>query len=698
MSVNADSTVDFEGFEPARFPVDLGMPPADAAKLRDAAKAVGSEYRDSVKWKRLNCQNVSVISESDRGTIYILDVGHAVDFDWTWEGALAFRPIRMHESSEHRALAANSPVRPDIVDDQLWSGEVLQIDQAHGSLFISLNDESAPPSTGPFYVRPFEFLAVLNSIYHDAEYESIRQLLTARLAVSEGGIHPRASRFRPVGLPELHDWWQRSWSVLWGPPGTGKTYTMGQQVAKVLADREERILVVSTTNRATDTAAVSIGRATKTHSPQLLEDETLKRIGRAVEFAKFKQYGLDAMLLGTETDLAAQIEALSRQLQQAATSDEKAILRNQIKQLRTVVGQAGTRQFLDSEVRVVVTTAYKATSFLRLETIRQQVENGSAPFTTVFIDEAGLISRAAVAALSLLASRRVVLVGDSKQLAPISRISRILPTNQATWLASSGLSHLDHIREETAGLHVLQTQHRMHADVCRVVSNYQYDGFLKTATEVTERNPLLPAILQDQPRAIWFVLDEAESDLPSIRAQRGPGNRSWVRAATPRILSQLMSDATFRDASGLFISPFKAQASEIDTFFAESKIRSWNASTVHSQQGNEADIVILDTVNAGSCSWPYDEWRRLVNVGLSRAREAVIVLASRAEMDEPYLRPLAKQLAPQVLRQRAGQLSWRKVSRIAEFEPPADSARASNPNSLGGQIDRRKLMRPGALA
>jgi predicted nuclease of restriction endonuclease-like (RecB) superfamily len=45
-----------------------------------------------------------------------------------------------------------------------------------------------------------------------------------------------------------------------------------------------------------------------------------------------------------------------------------------------------------------------------------------APFTTVVMDEAGLLSRATVAALSLLAARRVVLAGDPRELAPIAAV------------------------------------------------------------------------------------------------------------------------------------------------------------------------------------------------------------------------------------------------------------------------------------
>lgn len=258
-------------------------------------------------------------------------------------------------------------------------------------------------------------------------------------------------------------------------------------------------------------------------------------------------------------------------------------------------------------------------SFLDNDIIRKMLENGEAPFTTIFIDEAGLISRAAVAALSMLASRRVILVGDSKQLAPISRISRILPTRQETWLAKSGVSHLDNIATAPTAVHVLSEQRRMHPDVCKVVSDYQYSGVLTTAPETVHRATKLPDLLSGDSRAIWYVLDEEDTDLASIRAERGPGNRSWVRAITPSILAKFFHDASMRQSNGLFISPYKAQAQTISKWLASEGITSWEASTVHSQQGAEADIVVFDTVNAGSYNWPFDEWKRLVNVGIPRS-------------------------------------------------------------------------------
>ena len=195
------------------------------------------------------------------------------------------------------------------------------------------------------------------------------------------------------------------------------------------------------------------------------------------------------------------------------------------------------------------------------------------------------MSRAATAVLSLLASRRVILAGDPKQLAPISRMSRVLPTSQARWLASSGLSHLHDVHQYSDGLHLLRTQYRMHPEVSEVVSDYQYGGELQTADEVKKRAFDVPRLLLRPARAIWYVIDEDKGEFPLIRAERGPCNRSWVRRKSRDVLDKLFSDEGISGSTGLFISPFVAQAKSIATHFAEGGYTSWTASTVHSQQG-----------------------------------------------------------------------------------------------------------------
>jgi hypothetical protein len=205
----------------------------------------------------------------------------------------------------------------------------------------------------------------------------------------------------------------------------------------------------------------------------------------------------------------------------------------------------------------------------------------------------------------------------------------------------------------------------------------------------------MPPFLALQPRSLWYVLDEddyAVKNFPSVRAERGSGNRSWVRPITRTILEKFFSDPSTRKVRGLFLSPFKAQATDIAGYFAKEGIESWSAASIHSQQGTEADFVIFDTVNAGSFAWPFDEWKRLINVGLSRAREFVMLLASRAEMQEPYLLPLLADMEPGVLVKSGGSLSWVPVS--AEATPVAEGEFSQHPERLGYQIGKRKELRP----
>lgn len=666
------------------FSVALGLPDAPTGLSQDARSAIREEQRSASKWKKLRCHEVRKHSTARDGCIYIVEAGQAVEFDWTWEGATAFRPVDPDLFDGNDAIPVEGR-------EYSWMGEVVEVDETRGHIFVYIENESKPPVVGSFFVRPFDFLAQLSRFYESAEKSNLLAALAERLQAAKGEIHPEAEPSAD-GQPSESTVWEHSWSVLWGPPGTGKTFTVGREVVKAINKGNERILVVSTTNRATDGAAFSIGEAAKLFLPEALESERIRRIGKTVKYEEYETKGLDVLLKGTESELFREQHQLLMRLSQTADHGDKADIRRQLSALWRQIKEISLENFLDEDVYVVVSTSFKATQLLNATDVRELICDGKAPFTTIIVDEAGLISRAAVAALSFLASRRVLLVGDPKQLAPISKISRMLPVSQATWLAQSGLNHLKHANNLPSGVQLLREQHRMHPNISRVVSNFQYDGRLTDAPGLCQRPSSLPARLRDQPRAIWYVLDEERTDLPNIRADRGPGNRSWIRPITETILERMFSDDEFKCANGLFISPFRGQARAVSALIAKLKLKSWTASTVHSQQGSEADVVLFDTVNAGSFAWPTEEWMRLINVGLSRAKEFVIVFASRAEMQEPYLRPLLEYLSPMVLRKRGSGLIWEKSSDAPKQEE--QFAEERDAHTLGGQIYFRKKMRP----
>lgn len=652
----------------ARYPVRLNLPDGDAQLVEDAAEAVRREYRSSVRWKRLCCRKVESLTQQRGETIFVLEIGRSVEFDWTWEGAVAFRPADINTfTGDIDTTDDFVSVLPSNGRQGVWTGEIVEVDETNGKLFVSVSTPDSPPCTGTFFVRPFEFLTFLHSIFCGTDW---MKALAPRLNASCGDVHPRVTAGSTSQLPEFEELWNHSWGILWGPPGTGKTHNLGRQVASILNDPTERVLVLSTTNRATDAAALAIGRAALTMSPASVGDGRILRIGKGADWSQYQGNHLEGLLRGTETDILRQMSQLNRQLEKARTHEDRAKLRDQIKELRRSMKDSAFNIFACPDVQVVVGTAFKATALLNDPSIRAMVASGASPFTTVIVDEAGLMSRAAVSALSLLASRRVLVVGDAKQLAPISKVSRILPTGQATWLASSCLSHLQGVQQTRPGVDLLRRQYRMHPDVSRVVSHFQYEDVLEDDVSVMNRQAHITSLPQGQPRAIWYVLDEDCHDLPSIRAERGPGNKSWVRRGTHDVLAKLFSHTSLYQAQGLFITPFRAQAKEIASYFAKEHLEGWSAGTVHSRQGTEADVVIFDTVNAGSTGWPHDEWKRLVNVGLSRAREFLVVVASRAEMNEPYLRPLLDTLAPRILKRANRSMVWAEVPARVTFEVP----------------------------
>ena len=51
-----------------------------------------------------------------------------------------------------------------------WCGEVVEVDETGGRIFVSIANPDQKPTTGTFYVRPFEFLELLNDVYNDSTF------------------------------------------------------------------------------------------------------------------------------------------------------------------------------------------------------------------------------------------------------------------------------------------------------------------------------------------------------------------------------------------------------------------------------------------------------------------------------------------------------------------------------------------------
>lgn len=507
-----------------------------------------------------------------------------------------------------------------------WVADVL--DHQHGVVLAHIPPPDRPRE-GAGDLRPFDFLQapfkLATSPGFRPAHDRYRRLLEAAIGWRTG------QQLAPDAGP-----WGSSWGLLWGPPGTGKTHTLVREVARLLDDPGERVLVVSTTNRATDDVALRLGR-------HLGSRRALMRRYGLVDPRRYRDEGLLDVVAGADKALA--LAGLDASMEHS-TGDARA---RAILERRRLLGRLPrlSDALADGEPRCAVTTLHSALRAVVSPAGHDLLCNGAPPFTTVVVDEAGLVPRATAAAVALLASRRVVLVGDPRQLSPICVAARSLQPEVKRWLAVSSLEGAD---AEQPNTHLLTTQHRMHPDVRRVVSRLSYADRLLDADAVTARPWPAGGRLAHLPRALWLVLDEGnEHGSGAERVERG----SWVRPRGLDVFRALLRGyPELRKAEGLFVTPYRAQAEHAAAVVADEGA-AWGCSTVHSQQGAEADVVVFDVVKMGG--WPPPELRRLVNVALSRARHLVVLLATRRELSARWLEGVEETLSQFVLRR--GQLA-----------------------------------------
>ena len=101
----------------------------------------------------------------------------------------------------------------------------------------------------------------------------------------------------------------------------------------------------------------------------------------------------------------------------------------------------------------------------------------------------------------------------------------------------------------------------------------------------------------------------------------------------------------------LILSPFAAQRRGYDREPNSKNVKTARFATVHASQGSESEVVVLDFVfapgrrkSAFLDSMVRPEFRNLVNVGLSRAREQLVLVAHTRAIRDHYVGTLLEEL------------------------------------------------------
>jgi hypothetical protein len=436
---------------------------------------------------------------------------------------------------------------------------------------------------------------------------------------------------------------EQPFAFIWGPPGTGKTTTLGATVS-VLLQQGYRVLVTAHSNRALDVAAESVYE--NTHGLEL-NDGDLFRVGYAVNMRSdvYEAVGAERVI-ARHPDTSKYVDqmgyareklrGLMAELNETRSQPKREAILEEIQETTTIIAALRHKlQELEAqrsrEARVLFCTLSK---YAITEAIYGQT------FDMVIVDEASMAVVPAIMLVTNAAQRGAAIYGDFRQLPPVV----IASTDMARkWLATDiytacrikGAAVRD---EHDARLAMLEEQYRMHPDIADFCSELAYSGKLITPPDVAQAT----ARLRSHPPAPDVSLVGWHTRRFGFRTRRDNLAKSRFNIETA-LLSFSFARHILR--SGAFQSvgiatPYRAQARLYSAFLADCAddpdIRDrLVASTVHRFQGSESDVIILDLVDGP----PLDEIgiplrggpendlsMRLINVAVSRARAKVFVI------------------------------------------------------------------------
>ncbi|WP_096389053.1 AAA domain-containing protein [Halopenitus persicus] len=362
-------------------------------------------------------------------------------------------------------------------------------------------------------------------------------------------------------------------ALIHGPPGTGKTYTIARAIEALVADGN-RVLLAAFTNRAVDNALAALRDGTGAGGEAGGPDG---ESGLAVPDE-------DVVRVGTETGVRGDMQDV--RLRQRGNPTDRA-------------------RELESAPVVAATTAACGSRELREQS-----------FDVALVDEASQLTEpSTLAAISL--ANRFVLVGDHEQLPPVVRAENDL--------RRSLFERLVETYPEASVM--LDRQYRMSQRIQAFASREFYDGALRPATGAVAAQSVadLVADLGDLPpelrRDVTLIDPDGTRD----------GNRN-VREAerVAEIVDAYVAAGVDPDDIGV-IAPFRAQVAEIG------RRTDVTVDTVDRFQGSSKPVIVVSLVASGELDGPIFEDHRRINVALTRAKQALVLVGDRTALrSDPF--------------------------------------------------------------
>ena len=237
-------------------------------------------------------------------------------------------------------------------------------------------------------------------------------------------------------------------------------------------------------------------------------------------------------------------------------------------------------------------------------------------FDLVLIDESSMAGLGQIWIVCSIA-KRAVFFGDPKQLPPITLLEegdehhQLMSSSIFDWCGvSAGSSALPNI--------MLKRQYRMGRKICRLVGELFYGGAL-----ISESN--------HEGEVVFLNTDDLKAcDNNTLSKSR----INILHAYTVNSLVKEYIKNGVQENEVAVITPYRDQAMLIRHILDSNNLRSVIVGTVHTIQGGEKKVIILDTVVCRKSvlekSPLFKISERLFSTAMSRAKERLVIIASRS--------------------------------------------------------------------
>lgn len=410
-------------------------------------------------------------------------------------------------------------------------------------------------------------------------------------------------------------------TFIWGPPGTGKSYTLASIIYALYKLDAGRTAVCCLSNVAVDQLLGKLIDRIQEEN-EVIEPGNIYRAGRS----------RDSRILATDylfpnddrsDELRNQIkkclDKLSVFKERKKDMNEEAIaLKASCGELREAL--KNHTEFLVSKSKIVFSTI---SNFVLTANLCDST------FDNLIVDEASMLAMPSLIAIGSKIKKRIIFVGDFLQLSPIALVKDEILTDSVFDMAEIDMRHTTH-----PALHQLLNQRRSDAKIVDLINETFYQGKLLAKKsgdkEIIKARPFPNRVIAVNP-----VTDGA------VRFTKG-GTRQNRRFADAVIglLDEIKADGK-KDFSIGIITPYKGEVSLLkwaihDKNYPESFAKRIKVGTIHTFQGSECDVVIFDMVDCPKMEngrnsrigrlYAGEEGERLLNVAVSRARYKLVVI------------------------------------------------------------------------